>query len=60
MRRVRLVPADPQSPVFKPIDAWRLLQAYRVKVGKRSPRRGDVALDHPAVADPVTVSHPVT
>src|SRR5215213_2159564 len=33
VRRVRLVvPVDPREPVFKPIDTWRLLQAYRVRV----------------------------
>ena len=57
VRRVRLVPAEePAQPVYKPIDTWRLLQAYRVEVGDDRERLADVGLEHPASSDPYTIA----
>ena len=49
VERVRLSPRrDRPESVFRPIDTWRLLQNYRARVGRDSPRHGDVGLEHPA------------
>ena len=49
VEQVRLEPRrDREETVFRPIDTWRLLQSYRSRVGRDSPRHGDVGLEHPA------------
>ena len=59
-------PPRPREPVFKPIDTWRLLQAYRVEVGRDTDRarrrRAGAPGQQPRTStpNPVTQPHPVT
>ncbi len=59
-RRVRLVPGPDNIDVHKPIDIWRLLQAYRALVADAPELRCEVGLEHDATAAPYTNSHPYT